>query len=77
MSRPKLKSLDMATLERIVTDNVKQRFTMRKEPTGAGGEEELWIRANQGHSLVVSLCLACGRSNFCRRVLIVLICCTG
>lgn len=44
----------MATLERIVKDNVKQRFTMRNEPTGPGGEEESWIRANQGHSVIVS-----------------------
>lgn len=55
MSRPKLKSCDLATLERIVKDNAKQRFTMRNEPTGAGGEEESWIRANQGHSVEVSL----------------------
>lgn len=44
----------MDTLERIVRDNAKQRFTMRPEPTGLNGEDELWIRANQGHSVAVS-----------------------
>lgn len=53
--RPKLKELDMVTLERIVRENAKQRFTMREEPTGEGGVAELWIRANQGHSVDVSL----------------------
>ncbi|KAI5477983.1 tRNA 2'-phosphotransferase Tpt1 [Pseudohyphozyma bogoriensis] len=53
MKRPKLKGCDMDTLERIVRDNAKQRFTMRAEPTGPNGEEEMWIRANQGHSVVV------------------------
>lgn len=43
----------METLHRIVKDNAKQRFTIRGEPTGKDGEEELWIRANQGHSVVV------------------------
>lgn len=45
----------METLQRIVRDNAKQRFTIRPEPTGEGGAEELWIRANQGHSVVVRL----------------------
>jgi hypothetical protein len=54
MKRPKLKGCDMDTLERIVRDNAKQRFTMRPEPTGPNGEDELWIRANQGHSVAVS-----------------------
>ncbi|BGP15935.1 hypothetical protein JCM10213_003634 [Rhodosporidiobolus nylandii] len=53
MKRPKLKGCDMETLERIVRDNAKQRFSLRPEPTGASGEEELWIRANQGHSIKV------------------------
>jgi len=48
-----LKGCDLETLDRIVKDNAKQRFTMRPEPTGEGGEEELWIRANQGHSVKV------------------------
>ncbi|ORY92572.1 putative tRNA 2'-phosphotransferase [Leucosporidium creatinivorum] len=55
MKRPKLKGCDMETLHRIVRDNAKQRFTIRSEPTGDGGAEELWIRANQGHSVVESL----------------------
>lgn len=53
MKRPKLKGCDMATLERIVRDNAKQRFSIRTEPTGDGGADELWIRANQGHSVNV------------------------
>ncbi|GJN89066.1 hypothetical protein Rhopal_002040-T1 [Rhodotorula paludigena] len=53
MKRPKLKGCDVATLERIVRDNAKQRFSMRTEPTGDGGADELWIRANQGHSVKV------------------------
>ncbi|TNY20009.1 putative tRNA 2'-phosphotransferase [Rhodotorula diobovata] len=53
MKRPKLKGCDMATLERIVRDNAKQRFSMRTEPTGVDGADELWIRANQGHSVKV------------------------
>ncbi|GAA6007828.1 hypothetical protein JCM10207_004889 [Rhodosporidiobolus poonsookiae] len=53
MKRPKLKGCDMETLERIVRDNAKQRFSLRPEPTGEGGKDELWIRANQGHSIKV------------------------
>ncbi|GEM07522.1 DUF1275 domain protein [Rhodotorula toruloides] len=53
MKRPKLKGCDMATLERIVKDDAKQRFSMRPEPTGENGQDELWIRANQGHSIKV------------------------
>ncbi|BGP55214.1 hypothetical protein JCM8202_003782 [Rhodotorula sphaerocarpa] len=53
MKRPKLKGCDMETLERIVRDNAKQRFTLQAEPTGENGVEELWIRANQGHSVKV------------------------
>ncbi|KAK4051170.1 tRNA 2'-phosphotransferase [Microbotryomycetes sp. JL201] len=53
LKRPKLKGCDMDTLERIVRDNAKQRFTMRAEPTGPDGADELWIRANQGHSVQV------------------------
>ncbi|GAA5828589.1 hypothetical protein JCM5353_004314 [Sporobolomyces roseus] len=53
MKRPKLKGCDLETLERIVRENAKQRFTMRSEPTGQDGKEELWIRANQGHSVKV------------------------
>ncbi|GAA5854961.1 hypothetical protein JCM3766R1_005808 [Sporobolomyces carnicolor] len=53
LKRPKLKGCDLETLERIVRDNAKQRFTMRSEPTGPEGDEELWIRANQGHSVKV------------------------
>lgn len=55
MARPKLKGLDMTTLERLVKDNAKQRFTMREEPTGVDGIPELWVRANQGHSVIVRL----------------------
>jgi 2'-phosphotransferase len=54
MKRPKLKACDMETLQRIVRDNAKQRFTIRSEETGEGGAVELWIRANQGHSVAVS-----------------------
>ncbi|GAA5966302.1 hypothetical protein JCM8115_004821 [Rhodotorula mucilaginosa] len=53
MKRPKLKGCDMETLERIVRDNAKQRFTLQAEPTGPDGADELWIRANQGHSVKV------------------------
>ncbi|GAA6062140.1 hypothetical protein JCM10212_003175 [Sporobolomyces blumeae] len=53
MKRPKLKGCDLETLERIVRDNAKQRFTMRSEPTGPNGQDETWIRANQGHSVKV------------------------
>ena len=53
MKRPKLKGCDLETLERIVRDNAKQRFSMRAEPTGEDGADELWIRANQGHSVKV------------------------
>ncbi|GAA6027521.1 hypothetical protein JCM8097_007903 [Rhodosporidiobolus ruineniae] len=53
MKRPKLKGCDTETLERIVRDNAKQRFSLRPEPTGENGAEELWIRANQGHSVKV------------------------
>jgi len=53
MKRPKLKGCDLETLERIVRDNAKQRFTLRSEQTGGDGKEELWIRANQGHSVKV------------------------
>ncbi|GAA5999767.1 hypothetical protein JCM5350_007868 [Sporobolomyces pararoseus] len=53
LKRPKLKGCDLETLDRIVRENAKQRFTMRPEPTGEGGKEELWIRANQGHSVNV------------------------
>lgn len=45
----------METLERIVRDNAKQRFTLQAEPTGPDGADELWIRANQGHSVKVVL----------------------
>jgi 2'-phosphotransferase len=54
MKRPKLKGLDMETLERIVRENEKQRFSLRGESTGEGGDVEMWIRANQGHSIIVS-----------------------
>lgn len=54
MKRPKLKGCDLETLERIVRDNAKQRFTMRPEPSGPNGADEMWIRANQGHSVQVS-----------------------
>ena len=54
MKRPKLKHCDLETLGRIVRENAKQRFTMRPENTGENGEEEMWIRANQGHSVAVS-----------------------
>lgn len=53
MKRPKLKGCDMDTLERIVRDNAKQRFSMRAEPTSDDGRDEWWIRANQGHSIKV------------------------
>ncbi|GAA6018562.1 hypothetical protein JCM11491_006446 [Sporobolomyces phaffii] len=53
LKRPKLKGCDLETLERIVRDNAKQRFTMRPESTGDNGADELWIRANQGHSVKV------------------------
>ncbi|GAA5885575.1 hypothetical protein JCM6882_007478 [Rhodosporidiobolus microsporus] len=53
MKRPKLKGCDLPTLERIVRDNAKQRFSLRGEATGPNGAEELWIRANQGHSVKV------------------------
>ncbi|POY71759.1 hypothetical protein BMF94_5120 [Rhodotorula taiwanensis] len=53
MKRPKLKGCDLDTLERIVRDNAKQRFTLQAEPTGQDGADELWIRANQGHSVKV------------------------
>lgn len=53
MKRPKLKGCDLETLERIVRENAKQRFTLQAEPTGDNGANELWIRANQGHSVKV------------------------
>ncbi|GAA5881880.1 hypothetical protein JCM16303_003447 [Sporobolomyces ruberrimus] len=53
LKRPKLKGCDHETLERIVRENAKQRFTMRPESTGEGGKAELWIRANQGHTVKV------------------------
>ncbi|KWU46162.1 putative tRNA 2'-phosphotransferase [Rhodotorula sp. JG-1b] len=53
MKRPKLKGCDLETLERIVRDNAKQRFTLQAEPTGPDGADELWIRANQGHTVKV------------------------
>ena len=37
MRRPKLKELDLPTLEKLVKECAKQRFTMRGEPTGKGG----------------------------------------
>jgi RNA:NAD 2'-phosphotransferase (TPT1/KptA family) len=52
LKRPKLRNLDVPTLERLVRDNEKQRFKLISEPDGEG-KPELWIRANQGHSLVV------------------------
>lgn len=55
MKRPKLKGCDMETLERIVRDNAKQRFTLQAESTGPDGADELWIRANQGHTVKVGL----------------------
>lgn len=57
MKRPKLKHCSLETLKRIVQNNEKQRFTIQTESTGLNGEEELWIRANQGHSIPVRLTL--------------------
>lgn len=51
MKRPKLKGCTMELLEKIVIENAKQRFTMRLEEEN--GVEELWIRANQGHTVAV------------------------
>lgn len=53
MKRPKLKGCDLETLERIVRENAKQRFSLQTEASGPSGEEEQWIRANQGHSVQV------------------------
>ncbi|KAL8279346.1 hypothetical protein RQP46_008158 [Phenoliferia psychrophenolica] len=52
MKRPKLKGLDFDALEQIVKDDKKGRYLMRKEPEG-DENGEWWIRANQGHSVVV------------------------
>lgn len=50
MKRPKLKGLDFAGLESIVKEDKKGRYLMRREPEDGG---EWWIRANQGHSVMV------------------------
>lgn len=49
LARPKVKGLDLDGLKAIVADNAKQRFALQEE------DGVLWIRANQGHSLAVSL----------------------
>ncbi|KAK4702047.1 hypothetical protein P7C70_g4180, partial [Phenoliferia sp. Uapishka_3] len=50
MKRPKLKGLDFTGLEAIVAEDKKGRYLMRREPEDGG---EWWIRANQGHSVIV------------------------
>lgn len=57
LARPKLKGVDVPTVERLVAADAKQRYTLRLESLEAAPEgappSELWIRANQGHSLQV------------------------
>ncbi|SGY49202.1 BQ5605_C001g00750 [Microbotryum silenes-dioicae] len=60
LKRPKLKAVTFETIQRIVAENEKQRFTLQKEakkPSGGDvaedAEFEWWIRANQGHSVQV------------------------
>jgi 2'-phosphotransferase len=54
LKRPKLKGVDVPTLQRIVAENSKQRYAIREEPNPEEPEEKvLWIRANQGHTLEV------------------------
>ncbi|KDE07518.1 hypothetical protein MVLG_02190 [Microbotryum lychnidis-dioicae p1A1 Lamole] len=60
LKRPKLKGVTFETIQRIVAENEKQRFTLQKEakkPSGGDvaedAEFEWWIRANQGHSVQV------------------------
>ncbi|EIN09458.1 hypothetical protein PUNSTDRAFT_51732 [Punctularia strigosozonata HHB-11173 SS5] len=52
LKHEKLRNLDFPTLERLVQDNDKQRYTLVCEPEGAKtGNDIWWIGARQGHSM--------------------------
>ncbi|KAG0148610.1 hypothetical protein CROQUDRAFT_41101 [Cronartium quercuum f. sp. fusiforme G11] len=56
MARPKLKGVKREDIERIVNENVKQRFAIIREqplPGSSSSEDIIYIRANQGHSIEV------------------------
>lgn len=63
LASPRLSSptpLDLATLQRIVENDSKQRYMLLEGPDEAAPTAGAvwWIRANQGHSLKVT-CHAC------------------
>jgi len=51
---PKFHSVDFMTLERVVKENEKKRYTLLCEPDGSTPDGVWWIRANQGHSIDVN-----------------------
>jgi len=57
LARPKLRGVDLATIQRLVAENDKQRYQLLhdvdQEVSGSAGSLIWWIRANQGHSLKV------------------------
>ena len=54
LKRPKLQGLTVDKLRELVETNDKQRYKLSSEPDPLGGEEVLWVRANQGHSVEVT-----------------------
>ncbi|EJF64054.1 hypothetical protein DICSQDRAFT_125141 [Dichomitus squalens LYAD-421 SS1] len=51
LARPKLRELDFATLQEIVKNDAKSRYSLVLEADPNSSEEAWWIRANQGHSM--------------------------
>ncbi|KAF8523003.1 KptA family-domain-containing protein [Gautieria morchelliformis] len=51
LALPYFHSLDFMTLERVVAQDNKKRYTLLYEPETSGAESMWWIRANQGHSI--------------------------
>ena len=50
-----MRELNMESLQEIVRNDSKSRYNLVPEADPASGDEAWWIRANQGHSLKVSL----------------------
>ena len=46
---PMFKDYKMEDIQRVVTNNSKQRFALKQEPD----TEKIYIRANQGHTIEV------------------------
>ena len=68
VATPKLRNehLDLAKLKEIVAEDSKQRYSLISE-VSLTGEEEWWIKANQGHSIRVDafLCATCRSHSSC------------